>query len=215
MNAHKKRDAEKIMQQLVREKEQELEQLAYRQTSHSFADCMRKWVAYKASQIECTTAWGYEAKSKSVIVFFENKNTMIEDLQPKDLLAYYEWALEHERRNSNGSTAGLKRRTVSDQTVLIKSFLNDAVVQGVITSNPADKVAVPRVKESNTEEKAFMDEEQSTAFLNFIKSEPLFEKLYCITKLGLYYGLRRSEILGLRWCAINWEKEKLSLTIPS
>lgn len=209
INAHKKREVEQIMEKLVREKERELEQLAHQQASHSFADCMRRWVAYKSSQIECTTAWGYEARSKSVIEYFEKKKTMIEDLQPKDLLAYYEWALEHGRRNTNSSTSGLKRRTVSDQAVLIKSFLNDAVVQGVIASNPADKVIVPRVKESNTEEKAFMDEEQSTAFLNFIKSEPLFEKLYCITKLGLYYGFRRSEILGLKWSAINWDKGEI------
>lgn len=209
VNAHKKREAEKIMEQLVREKERELEQAVHRQASRPFAGCMKKWVAYKSSQIEGSTAWGYESKSKSVIEYFEEKNTMIEDLQPKDLLAYYEWALEHGRRNPGKGSEGLKRRTVSDQAVLIKSFLNDAVVQGVIKTNPADKVTVPRVKENKTEETGFMDTEQSLAFLKYLKSEPLFEKLYCITKIGLYYGFRRSEILGLKWSAINWTEGEI------
>ena len=121
---------------------------------------------------------------------------MIEDLQPKDLLAYYEWALENGRRNvyHENSSACLKRRTVRDQATLIKSFLNDAVVQGIISTNPADKVQVPRAKENNTKEIAYMDIEQAKSFLNYVQSVPMFEKLYCISKIGLYYGCRRSEI---------------------
>lgn len=43
-----------------------------------------------------------------------------------------------------------------------------------------------------------MDKEQAAAFFSYVKSEPMFEKLYCFSKLGLYYGLRRSELLGGR-----------------
>ena len=208
ITSHKKREAEKIKDRLIQEKEKELEQLARKKNSHSFAECFERWIDYKSTQIECTTAWGYKSKSKTIIEYFREKDFKIEELEPKDLLTYYEWALENGRRNvyNENMSTGLNRRTVRDQSALIKGFLNDAVIEGIISTNPADKVQVPRVKENNTKEIAFMDIEQSEAFLKFIKSDPLFEKLYCISKIGLFYGCRRSEILGLKWSAIDFEK---------
>ncbi len=208
VTSHKKREAEKIKDQLVQEKERELEQLAQKKNSHSFADCFERWIDYKSKQIESTTAWGYKNRSKTILEYFRKKDITIEELQPRDLLKYCEWALANGRRNiyNENTPTGLSRRTVRDQLTLMKGFLNDAVVQGVIMTNPADKVQVPRVKESNVKKIAYMDKEQAAAFLNFIKAEPLFERLYCITKVGLYYGCRRSEILGLKWSAIDFEK---------
>ncbi len=147
--SHKKREAEKIKDQLVREKEKELEQLARKKESHSFADCFERWIDYKSAQIESTTAWGYKNRSKTITEYFRKKDIRIEELEPKDLLNYCEWALANGRRNiyNENTPTGLSRRTVRDQLTLIKGFLNDAVVQGVITINPADKVKVPRVKE--------------------------------------------------------------------
>ncbi|MCM1259051.1 MAG: site-specific integrase [Roseburia sp.] len=211
VTSHKKREAEKIMEQLVREKEEELERLAEQKRSHSFADCFERWIDYKSSQIESTTAWGYKNRSKTIIEYFRERDFRIESLEPKDLLQYYEWALENGRRNvySENTPTGLSRRTVSDQATLIKSFLNDAILQKVITANPADKVQVPRVRQSNVEEIAFMDMEQSKTFLNYVKTVPIFKKLYCITKVGLYYGCRRSEMLGLKWSAIDFDSKEI------
>lgn len=54
-----------------------------------------------------------------------------------------------------------------------------------------------------------MDKGQAEAFLIYVKSEPMFEKLYCFSKLGLYYGLRRSELPGLKWGAIDFGKNEI------
>lgn len=211
ITSHKKREAEKIKDRLVQEKEKELEELAVRKEFHSFADCFERWIDYKSKQIESTTAWGYKNRSKTILEYFRGKNIMIEDLQPKDLLAYYEWALENGRRNiyNENTPTSLNRRTVRDHATLIKGFLNDAVVQGIITTNPADRVQVPRVKENKIKETAYMDKEQSKEFLAYVQTVPMFEKLYGIIKVGLYYGCRRSEILGLKWSAIDFEKGRI------
>lgn len=208
---HKKREAEKIKDQLVQEKERELEQLAQKKNSHSFADCFENWIDYKSKQIESTTAWGYKIRSKTILEYFRKKDITIEELEPKDLVNYCEWALANGRRNiyNENTPAGLSRRTVRDQLTLIKGFLNDAVVQKIIEISPADSVKVPRTKENNTEEAAYMDKEQLKAFLNYVKTVPIFEKLYYITDIGIRYGLRRSELLGLKWSAIDFEEKEI------
>lgn len=210
---HKKREAEKIMEQRVQEKEMELERLTVEKMSHSFADCFERWIEYKSEQIECTTSSVYINRSKTIIDYFRERNIQIETLQPKDLLTYYEWALKYGRRNiyNENTPTSLNRSTVCDQAVMIKRFLKDAVLQGIITINPADSVSVPKVKENNVKETAYMDMEETDAFLKYVKTVPIFEKLYCITKIGVCYGFRRSEILGLKWSAVDFERNEIEI----
>lgn len=213
VNSHKKKEAEKIKNQLIMAKQAELEQCAEETGKHSFSDCFENWIKYKSQQVEKTTASAYADRGKTAIEYFREKNMMIEDLQPRDLLNFYEWALKYGRRNVYNENASreLSRRTVSDHATLIKSFLNDAVVQGIIKINPADKVSVPRTKQNNVKEIAYMDLELANTFLNFLKDEEKYKVLYYMSRIGIYYGLRRSEILGLKWSAIDFNKNEIEI----
>ena len=215
VNSHKKKEAEKIKNRLIMEKQAELEQWTENSEKHSFSDCFEKWIEYKSHQVEKTTASVYADKSKTAVEYFRAKNMMIEDLQPKDLLHFYEWELKNGRRNVSDKNPNpsreLSRRTVSDHATLIKSFLNDAVVQGIIKINPADKVSVPRTKQNNVKEAAYMDLELANTFLKFLKKEEKYKVLYYISRIGIYYGLRRSEILGLKWDAINYNSNEIEI----
>lgn len=213
VNSHKKKEAEKIKNQLIMAKQAELEQCAEENGKHSFSDCFEKWIEYKSQQVEKTTASAYADRGKTAIEYFREKNMMIEDLQPKDLIHFYEWELKNGRRNvySENASRELSRRTVSDHATLIKSFLNDAVVQGIIKINPADKVSVPRTKQNNVKEATYMDLELANTFLKFLKKEEKYKVLYYISRIGIYYGLRRSEILGLKWSAIDFNKNEIEI----
>lgn len=214
VNEHKKREAEKIKDQLIAEKRAELEPPEQRRAVelHPVALCLERWADYKSKYVENTTNESYHFKLQSTIRYFQKNNLMIENLKPRDILAYYEWELAHGRQNvyKDGKTS-LSRRTVSDKAVLFKRFLGDAVLQGVIEVNPADQVSVPRVKENKVDKITFMDLGQAQRFLDFVKNEPQFEVLYYIGKIGFYYGLRRSELLGLKWSAINYCTDQIEI----
>jgi integrase len=212
---HKKKEAERIKQQMIVDKQNLLieQEMIRNRKVHIFSECFKRWVDYKVERIEGTTGRSYRDKSKGIIAYFGQKGTKIEELAARDLLEYYEWALKYGRRNvyKEGGSTALSRRYVRDQATLIKSFLNDAVVQGIIENNPALCVSVPRVKETKVREIGFMDLEQAKRFLEFVKTNPLFRIIYYISKFGLYYGLRRSEILGLRWSAFDFEKNEIEI----
>lgn len=85
------------------------------------------------------------------------------------------------------------------------------MTQNIITQNPADKAAVPRVKTDKTKEIPYMDRTEAKQFLNFVKSDPMFHVLYYMSKIGFYYGLRRSELLGLRWSTFDFKKDNFEI----
>ena len=204
---HRKREAERMMEEMVKEKTDALEDRKKTTLSHSFADCIEKWGVYKSQQIESTTSEGYTHRIKLIADYARKHDFQIETVTAKDILAFYEWALKYGRRNvpKSGDTS-LSRRTVRDVAMIVKAFLNDAVVQGIISINPADKVSVPRVKKNNTKEIAYMELDEAKRFLAFVKSDELFKILYYISKLGFIYGMRRSELLGLRWSTFDFER---------
>lgn len=213
VSSHKKKVAEGIKDNIIAAKQAEIDKQAEKEeqqkTMHSFADYLERWVEYKATQIEKTTAAGYRNGIKTPVEYFREREMMIETIQPIDIRTYYEWALKNGRRNvyKEGASRELSRRTVSDQARVIKAFLNDAVVAGIITINPADKVTVPRVKTKKVKEVSYMELDEAKTFLKYIKDIPMFNILYYICVFGFYYGMRRSELLGLKWNAINFEKK--------
>lgn len=55
----------------------------------------------------------------------------------------------------------------------------------------------------------FLTEEEISDLLHFISEH--YPRLLGITFMGAYYGLRRSEILGLKWSAIDFKKKTISI----
>lgn len=110
--------------------------------------------------------------------------TSIDDMLSKKAKGISEWALENGRQNTSHENPdkSLKRRTVRDQATLIKGFLNDAVVQGIIDTNPADKVEVPRVREDNVKTKS---SHRYLPLLESVKAD-LLDLMESQEELGIY-----------------------------
>lgn len=78
-------------------------------------------------------------------------------------------------------------------------------------TNPLDNVTVHGKKNRDyNEELIFLTEEEISEVLHFMDRH--YPRLVGITFMGAYYGLRRSEILGLKWSAVNWDKGTISIS---
>ncbi len=107
----------------------------------------------------------------------------------------------HLQRYIDDLAGDLKVKSLKKHLVVINGALEDAERSGIISSNPARLVQMPRESEKfvgNT-----LNEEEAKEALSASQEEG--EPMYAIVILGMVYGLRRSEMCGLRWKDIDFE----------
>lgn len=142
---------------------------------------------------------------KHLIPYFATSNIDLAELKAKHIKAYAEYKLTNGRLDSK--QGGLSLVTVRKHISILKQALNEAVLYEYIPNNPANFVKLPKQKTKLTERVVFMTSEEGQRVINLFKGH----RLYQLVVLALYYGLRKSELLGLRWSAIDFRKNTLTI----
>jgi integrase len=88
--------------------------------------------------------------------------------------------------------------------VVLHCVFRQAVREGILGRNPLDAVDRPRVE---TAEFQILNEEQVRQFMIFA-SESQYETLF---HLALTSGMRKGELLGLKWSDVDWVKGVLNV----
>ena len=170
-----------------------------------FVTYIKQWLDRKKPLIQMSTWEGYEIyATKHIIPYFEPMKLSLRDLRPQHIKNYYEFKYVHGRMD--GKDGGLSIASIKKHAIVIREVLNDALVDEHISRNPAVGVKLP-AKDVPQREKVFLDAEQANQMLQVFKGHPLQALVY----VTLYYGLRRSEILGLRWSAVDFERGTLTV----
>lgn len=120
--------------------------------------------------------------------------TPIQKLRPQDIQGLYHRMI----------TEGKSPRSVQMLHTVLRRALKQAAEWGVISSNPADKVKPPRVERKEIEP---LSPDQIRAFMGALEEE----RLRALFVLAITTGLRRGELLGLRWQDVDMDGGTLTV----
>lgn len=160
-----------------------------------FADFMEQWLEIVKSTVSIPTYSSYVNAVKSIIApYFRKKKILLRDLQAHDIQMFYQEQLQR-----------VKASSVIHYHANIHKALKYAVKNDMIPSNPADKVERPKQDKFYGN---FYDRDE----LNKLFEAVAGTKLELPVLLGAFYGLRRSEIIGLKWSAIDFEQNTITIS---
>ena len=123
-------------------------------------------------------------------------------LRPDHLEALYERLLHP----ADGS-AGLAPKTVYEVHLIIRGALGDAVRRGLVSRNVALVAHAPRLRSIPKVEQQAWTAEELQAFLRAAAGHRLFPALW----VAAFTGMRRNELLGLRWSDFDATNATLSI----
>lgn len=98
----------------------------------------------------------------------------------------------------------LSAKSIRNVHGILSKCLNTAIDQGIMQSNPAERVTVPKVIKK---EITPLTEEQQKAFLKAIQNHK-YKNLFTVI---LFTGLRESEAIGLTWDCFDEKKGTLKV----
>jgi integrase len=161
----------------------------------------RQWLPGKQLTLAASTYRGYVHKTERHILPALG-SIRLRGLRPHHLESLYDKMLHP----SDGRRA-LAPKSVYEVHLIIRGALGDAVRRGLITRNVALVAHAPRLRSIPKAEQQAWTAEQLRAFLRAAAGHRLFPALW----LSAMTGLRRSELLGLRWTDIDFPSATVSI----
>lgn len=159
-----------------------------------FADFMEQWLDIIKSSVAVPTFASYSTSVKRIIApYFREKKITLKNLTAKDIQEFYLKELERVSASS-----------VIHYHANIHKALKYAVKIDLIEVNPADKVERPK---KDRFVGSFYDADEVNALFEASKGS----KLELPILFGAFYGLRRSEAIGLKWDAIDFEHDTITI----
>lgn len=160
-----------------------------------FSDYMLEWLTNIKPKVVQSTYIGYEQVVKGRLCpYFKTKKIKLIDLRPRDIQDFINYLYKHK----------LKGSTIAHYTSNMNTALKEAVIAEIIPSNPMDRI------ESIKKEvyiPNFYTDDELIDLIEVVKTQ----KLELPLTLGIIYGLRREEILGLTWNAIDFNNKSITI----
>ena len=159
-----------------------------------FADYLLEWLDIVKVRVKATTFSSYEQMVKSVIEpYFRKKALTLQGLEARHIQQFYSEKLKTVKPNS-----------VIHYHAVIHQALKYAMKTDLVTQNVAMKVDRPK---KNDYQPVFLDAEELQHLFEVVKGT----RLELPVLVAAFYGLRRGEVCGLKWDAIDFERGTITI----
>lgn len=193
-----KRKAELMMKEIIETWEREANQApVVEQPGRDplFSEYLNEWIANKDVSVRANTAKSYQDYAK-VHILPALGGYPVTDITWRVLQKFCDRML-----------ADHCKASVKKYFIVIRGALDDAVRDGAIQSNPESLVKWPKAKQ--VQKARALSKEEIPRLME--AAEQAGEPMRAAITLALFYGLRRSEVCGLRWMDIDFSKNTMHI----
>lgn len=164
-----------------------------------FCDYLNQWLEEHRCNISRGSYDGYKIfLNKHIYPYYSELGVKLLDLKPLHIQNYYTTKLDKD------GNKGLSANTLLKHHSLVRKCLQHCLQMNLILYNPADRVTLPRIE--RYQGKAY-NATQAMTLLTASKGDVMEVPIF----LALQFGLRRSEVLGLKWDAVDFENEVIHI----
>lgn len=161
-----------------------------------FTDYAKRWLQIKKAKCKiCDITYeGYEnILLNHILPYFEKSHLMVQEITPYVIEEYYDYVMHNK---------GLSSKTIRGHQSVFSGILSLAEKDNIVPYNVANSVDLPPLSKSNIK---FYDCDEVKEVFKTLKNERLYPLYFTV----VYYGLRRSEVLALKWKDIDWKHNKI------
>ena len=188
-----KRKAEQMLREKLTEEEKRNPVVC---SDMTVADCVRRWLTRMRRRVDEVTYRSYQHTAEThILPYFDENRLKLCDCTVEVLQTYFDEKYRNGRKDGKG---GLSSKTMRLHKGILGQALAECVKDGLIPSNPCQYVEMPR---RERHEAHFYSAEQLQQLITALNGDPIQP----LVKIAALYGLRRSELLGLKWDSIDFE----------
>jgi len=195
-----KKEAQKILDEATEELERQLQNDEYGkkvveiEEDFNFLDYIEKFIENKKQQLQPEVYDGYR-HGLSVMTRYFDKNLKLKDVTYKTILGFYDY-LRNTRKNKNV--------TIKHYATILSPALRQAYRDDLIPKNPYE--FLPKLKREKSKMNYYTQAEIENLF-NYTDHTDIG----LIVRIAAFYGFRKSEIIGLRWKSIDFDKKVITI----
>ncbi|MGQ0744931.1 MAG: tyrosine-type recombinase/integrase [Acidimicrobiales bacterium] len=162
-----------------------------------------RWLPLQQAQLRRSTYDSYR-RNIELHVLPTLGRVPLHKLAPEDLDGLYARLLTKGRRDGEG---GLSVKTVRLVHLVLHKALKDALRKGSVLRNVATVADPPKLGSAKRREIKVWTADQLRTFLDHLRDNRAYAALFVVA----HTGMRRGEILGLRWCDVDFDGARLSV----
>lgn len=163
---------------------------------YEFTAFMKYWLDTVKPTLAYTTHKAYCNCVRKITTYFDDKfpNILLGEVTGLMIQQFY----------NDMYNGGISGNTVKHYHANIHKALKYAVKMDLIPSNPSEKTELPKM---NKYVASFYNEKELEMLFKAFKDD----RMELVVYIAAYYGLRRSEVCGLKWDAIDFDKKTITI----
>jgi integrase len=197
-----RKEAERVLAELIKHQHDGDYRAPERITVEAYL--LERWLPMKRAQLRPSSFDSYERNLKNHVIP-RLGSVPLQRLTPEDLDGLYADLLSGGRRNGSGGC--LSAKTVRYVHGIVRKALADAHRKGTVSRNVADLADPPKASAFRRQEMRAWNAAQLRQFLEEMSTHRLYGAFF----LAANTGMRRGEVLGLRWRDVDFSAGRLSV----